>query len=423
MPVYRGAVATSEVTGSAPPASGGRLRTARLPTVLFVGLAVVLVALGALAGASGPSGPGTAEAVTVSTAACVPDWSLPADGVATFSVTNASSVAVDAELTNRANGDVIGDIRVLGPGTDRPMGVRLAKGTYRFECIYDHVGTRHSGTRSVVLGVPAGTATPEFMVTTQTEMAGPLADYDAYVTSQLGVLQGEVTALSADVTSGNLTQAKTDWVPAELTYDTIGGLYGNIGDLQLEINGTDAGHPRGLTTPTWQGLHRIEYLLWSGQPASAIAPFTADLTKTVQLLSVLWTSELPLTANLLSTRAHEILEDTERDVLSGNDNYGSGTSLEQATADLQGDQVVLSDLRGLLDQRAPRLYGTAEAELHALGAALAATKVDGQWVPLSAITPAERAAIDGAVGQALETLSRVPDLLEVQRFADDVGST
>ncbi len=385
-------------------------------------LAVVLGSMGVTAGAQAAASASTVETVTVTTSSCVAHWSVPASGVATFSVANRSTIAVDAELTVRDSGDIVGDVRILGPGTERTVGVRLRRGTYQWVCVYDHLQTLHSASRRVSVGVPKSGATPELIPTTAAEMAGPQSAYDAYVTGQLQTLQTQVAALATDIAQGNVTQAKSDWLPAELTYSAIGGLYGNIGPLQDEINGLAAGHPGGETTTTWHGLHKIEYLLWHGRPAATVAPYAAALGSDVQQLAVLWSSEHPLTANLLSTRAHEILEDTQRDVLSGDDDYGSGTSLAQATADLQGDQVVLGDLKGLLDQRAPRLLPVAEPELHSLAQAIQSTKVNGQWVPLSALTPTERETINADIGQVLETLAPIPDLLEVQRFADDPGA-
>ena len=323
------------------------------------------------------------QSVTVGPSSCIATWTLPSTGVATFSVWNRTDVATVAELTNARNGDVIGDLRNLGPGTHRPVGVRLARGPYRWLCRYDRAGTRTSSTRSVTIGVSNGTATPQFVPTTAQEMAGPLAKYNGYVESQLGVFQGEVAALSSDINSGNLAAAKTDWLKAELTWDTIGALYGNIGKLQDDINGTAAGHPAGTATPTWNGLHRVEYLLWGGQPAAAIEPYMNNLTQFVGDLIVLWDTTHPLTANLMSTRAHEMLEDAQRDVMSGNDNYGSGTSLEQVAADIQGDKVILNDLAHLLDQRDPKLVTAADKGLQSLTSALNATKVATQWVPLT----------------------------------------
>jgi hypothetical protein len=121
-------------------------------------------------------------------------------------------------------------------------------------------------------------------------------------------------------------------------------------------------------------------------------------------------TELPL-------RTHEILEDALRDELSGDDDYGSGTDMASVEADVDGTRELLSLLAPLLDQRAPDLVSTVTSELNTLDTALAAARVNGQWVEVADVPLAQREQVDGAIGQALETLDLVPELLQV------VGST
>ena len=59
------------------------------------------------------------------------------------------------------------------------------------------------------------------------------------------------------------------------------------------------------------------------------------------------------------------------------------------------------------------LLPAAQARLTALQTALLATQVHGQWTSLSSASLAMRQQVDGALGALLETLSSVPDLLEV----------
>jgi high-affinity iron transporter len=391
------------------------------PAAVLAAVLVVAAAVGAAGGGPTAGGPGPLP-VAVTGTACSPEWALPPSGVVSFSVADDAEVAVDVELTNRADGAIVGALKVLGPGTSRPLEARLRAGTYRWLCIYDRNGSRWSAPRSVTTGVRAGTATPEAIPTTAAEMQGPLTGYEHYVAGQITVLGGEVDHLAADVTRGELTQARADWLSAELTFSGIGGTYSDIGPLENQINGLAAGHPGGVTTPTFVGLHHIEYLLWSGAPASAVEPFTDALVQSVEGLAVLW-SEKPMTADVLSTRGHEILEDALRDTLSGDDDEGSGTELAQVSSDIAGDQVLLGYLRPLIEKRTPALMGRAEAQLHVLAQAVAATQVDGQWVPLSSLTTEQREVIDADTGQVLETLAPIPDLLEVQQFADNPGAT
>ena len=57
--------------------------------------------------------------------------------------------------------------------------------------------------------------------------------------------------------------------------------------------------------------------------------------------------------------------------------------------------------------------GTLHGQLDAVARALLATQQHGHWRPRSAVPLAQRQAVDGATGALLESLSSVPDLLEV----------
>jgi high-affinity iron transporter len=74
---------------------------------------------------------------------------------------------------------------------------------------------------------------------------------------------------------------------------------------------------------------------------------------------------------------------------------------------------VLGDLSGLISARQPALMGTLHSQLDALQRALLATQRDGHWMPRRAVPLTQRQAVDGATGALLESLSSVPDLLDV----------
>jgi high-affinity iron transporter len=82
-------------------------------------------------------------------------------------------------------------------------------------------------------------------------------------------------------------------------------------------------------------------------------------------------------------------------------------------ADTQVDRAVLGYLAGLLNQRQPGLAATAGRQLAALDAALEATRSNGQWQSLTAVSLDKRQQVNAAIGELLETLAAVPDLLEV----------
>jgi high-affinity iron transporter len=371
----------------------------------------------------------TPVSVAVTSSACAPGWALPASGNVALEVEDKAPVTVDVELVESKGGGIVAALKELGPGTTLPLVASLARGSYRLRCTYDNghgvsiakpYVTHWSEAVTVAAGVASSSATPAAIPTTAAEMAGPVAKYDAYVAGQIKVLQSEVTTMEQDINAKNTAQAEADWVRAELTFSGIGGTYGAVGSLENAINGLAGGFAGGAYSSQFQGLHKVEYLLWSGQPATTIEPYVNNLIVAINGLSLKWAQGV-MTPNQLSTRAHEILEDALRDTLSGDDDEGSGQSIAIVWADLQGEYVVLNLLSGIIDHRAPKLVPVVEAELRTLGQALQATKVAGQWVPLASLTTLQDEQIDAATDQALETLSAIPDLLEVQQFTDGQG--
>jgi high-affinity iron transporter len=74
---------------------------------------------------------------------------------------------------------------------------------------------------------------------------------------------------------------------------------------------------------------------------------------------------------------------------------------------------VLGYLTPLLNARQPGLPAIAQNQMAILQQALLATRVNGQWESLSTASVSAREQVDSAIGALLETLSAVPDLLEV----------
>jgi iron uptake system EfeUOB component EfeO/EfeM len=243
-------------------------------------------------------------------------------------------------------------------------------------------------------------------------MAGPIASYRAYVTRQLSLESVQVRALETAIATGQLTAARAAWLTAHLTWHRIGGAYDAFGNLGLGIDGTADRLQDGVTSPQFTGFHKVEMDLWLTADLPAATADTATLLGDVDELAVQFPGE-SIPATELPLRTHEILEDALRDELSGDDDYGSGTDMASVEADVDGTRELLGLLAPLLDQRAPDLLSTATAQLDTLDAALAATETGGQWVTVTDVPLAEREQVDGAIGNVLETLALVPELLQV----------
>src|SRR5262249_5638105 len=107
----------------------------------------------------------------------------------------------------------------------------------------------------------------------------------------------------------------------------------------------------------------------------------------------------------LPLRAHEILEDAVRDHLSGIDDQGGGAAYAGTYADGPATRARLAEPSPHNSARAPQLLPAARAQLDALQQALLSTR--------ATTALAARQRVNAAIGALLETLSSVPDLLEI----------
>ena len=247
---------------------------------------------------------------------------------------------------------------------------------------------------------------------------GPLDNYRVDVVHELITVRADVSNLAGAVSADNLAEAESDWLTAHLEWLDIGqddGAYGCFGELGGEIDGTAAGLVGGNASGQFTGFHKIELDLWKDGNLAAAAADTATLQQLLKtLIAIPIGTELPGTGGGIANwvlRPHEVLEDATRDTLTGDDDYGSGTGLASITADVAAVSQMLGLLAPVLDPLAPHLVARANGQLSAILAAVYQTQVDGTWVAVSDLPTLARERVDAAVGAALETLARIPDLL------------
>jgi high-affinity iron transporter len=422
------AAATEPVTSTAPTVSGlgsgaprvpggwARLAGRRPWAVAGVLIAVPALAAGLTIAALPADKSAAAAAVTVSKTDCAPEWTSATAGTQTFTVANQSGLAGEVDLDD-ASGAVVGEIETIGPGTSAQLTATLGAGTYTFRCAMGSIPATASQPVTVTAPMSADPAETPVAVkpVTAAELTTPNTRYQGYAAAQLTQLAHDVDTIETDLRQGDVAAAKRDWLPAQLDWERVGASYDSFGDLGQAVDGLPDGLQGGVNDKGFTGLHRLEYGLWHGQPASELLPVTETLERNVATVRHNLTSDdLTGDPTQLPIRAHEIIEDALRDHLSGDDDEGGGAAFAQTYADTQVDRVVLGYLAPLLNARQPGLVTTADSELTILQQALLATRTqDGQWLSLTTASLSQRQHVNAATGQLLETLAAVPDLLEV----------
>jgi iron uptake system component EfeO len=351
-------------------------------------------------------GGGAPAAISFNSASCGGTWTLAKPGWHTFELYNANNVGGEIDLIDPKTSGIYAEVDQLGPGTTQTMSLDVGSGSYAFRCLFDDTDPITGSTVTVPGHVKGFTAT---VPVTYNDLVAPDKEYQAYVETGLKTLVGQTETLAGDVQRGDLAAARRDWLPAHLTYETLGAAYDAFGNFDDEIDGrADA---LGVSNPQWTGFYRLEYGLWHGQSASELTPYASKLAADVQSLLTTWpTMEIPLID--IGLRTHEILENALEFQLTGHDDYGSGTTLATTLANIQGTRELLSLLHPLLATRysgLPAVY----TWLDRLQALLQAQRQpDGTWVPVSQLSQPASQAIDAACGQALQELAPIASIAE-----------
>ncbi|HTX32825.1 MAG TPA: EfeM/EfeO family lipoprotein [Solirubrobacteraceae bacterium] len=237
-------------------------------------------------------------------------------------------------------------------------------------------------------------------------LRAPIAEYRHYAEGVAAGLAPEVQAVQAALARNDRSAAEAAWSVAFAHYLSLGAVYGEFGTLNQSIDGLPGGLPGGVDDPRFTGLHRLEYGLWTGQPLRRLEPVAARLRADVrQLTRVLPTVALPALDYV--TRAHEILEDAERDFLSGTSVPWSGQGVLATQASLSATNVVFRTLGPLIGQP---LHSNIAGRLAILGQVFSSIRKDhgGSLPTLGGLRPQEREQLDGATAGALQALQSIP---------------
>lgn len=386
-------------------------------------LAVCLLALcGARAGAvATAAGTARGELIRFGTTTCAPRWTAPNPGRARFRLRNESRRLATVYLFHAASGDIAATVKRVKPRTTRELTVRLHGGdSYAWSCDLHGYPVHVSDTQRVaIVSTPGGPGQQGIPVQVG-ELIGPLDSYRKYADARLISLRSQLQVLAADIAAGDLQTSEAAWLTAHGIWLELGqddGAYGAFGELGRSIDGTAAGYAGGPSNRHFTGFHRIELDLWGEHDLAAAGSDTAKLRQLVASLTPARVkADTPATVAALTTfvtRVHEVLEDADRDTLTGADDYGSGTQMPAILADISATREFLTLLQPLLAPRSPGLANRVRRQLRNLEQAVIATRSHGAWVALQNLPPTQRELIDADTGTLLETLSVIPDLLRL----------
>ena len=242
---------------------------------------------------------------------------------------------------------------------------------------------------------------------------GPILAYRAYAEHWAATLQANLPTLRGALASGGRAASERAWTLAWSDYLHLGAVYGLLpGTLDARIDGMPHMLPGDGPRSSFSGLHRIEYGLWTGVPPQSLVHWAAQLQRDVVTLRRVLPS-VQITPLEYATRSHEILEDAQRDLLSGTDVQWSGAGVLATAAGLAATHEVIATLTPLLQGRDNTL-GEVQSWLLQLQTELNRLQVAhrGTYPALGQLTPAQHESLDGIVTGTVGALSLVPGTLE-----------
>ena len=224
----------------------------------------------------------------------------------------------------------------------------------------------------------------------------PIARYRTYSARQAAAMQRQARALSRAVDAGDRAAARRAWTGAYERYLRLGAAYGALGDLDAAIVAD---------------RERLERGLWTGEALPSLRPAATRLERDVARLRRT-VGRIEITPLDYAVRGHEILEDAQRDMLSGAAAPYSGAGVLATAASLDATEAVIGTLRPVLAGRGA--LPAIDTSLLKLRRELAAIRrAHGErWPALDTLSRSERQRLNGRLGAGLEILARLPPALE-----------
>jgi hypothetical protein len=243
--------------------------------------------------------------------------------------------------------------------------------------------------------------------------AGPVAVYKRYAERWTTIAEHEASGLRVTLAAGNRAGARLAWQATWSSYLHLGAVYGLFEALNQEIDGLPAGLLAGAADPHFSGLHRLEMGLWSGAAPRSLLPIADALLRNLQSLRRSLPS-VQITPLEYATRTHEILEDAQRDLLSGTHVPWSGQGVLGTAAGLAATEEVFHSLQPLLSGR-ENTEAEVRSELGLLSSAIARIHHNHRgWPALTQLSMHEHELLNGTLAGALTALELLPGTLETK---------
>src|SRR6202012_4664717 len=155
-------------------------------------------------------------------------------------LTIASKATVPAQVVlETPTGGIVAEVETLAPSSSDAQTISLSSGTYQFYCYL--AGRPASRSLPLTIVGKSGPGPAPVDPVTAEQLSGPNNQYQAYAARELSALASRVTRIEADLSAGNLTAARSDWLAAQLDWELVGASYDSFGPLGQTVDGLQYG--------------------------------------------------------------------------------------------------------------------------------------------------------------------------------------
>ena len=370
-------------------------RNSRLAALAGVSLAGLTLCGQGIAAAQDASQP---VPITITAKGCEPNAVTLPEGKTTFRIKNASARALEWEILDGVM--VIEERENIVPGFVQTLTATLKAGQYQMTC---GLLSNPKGTITVTGG---GTTTAK-AEPDGSDLAGPLAEYKAYVAKEVGDLVTRTKGFTDAVKAGQLQEAQSLYAPTRQHYERIEPMVELFSDLDKSIDARAEDFERKENDPAFRGFHRIEKALFAEKNTAGIEPVADRLMHDVLELQGR-IGDLAIPPNKMVGGAAALIEEVAATKISGEEERYSGTDLWDFQANVDGAQKIFDLLRPLITARNPKLDARIQANFTKVDGLLALYRdKDRQMTNYDKLSPRDRNALKGAITALAEDLSQL----------------
>jgi iron uptake system component EfeO len=370
-------------------------RNSRLAAFIGVSLAGLTLCGQGIAATPDVSQP---VAITITGKGCEPNAVTVPEGKTTFKIKNASARVLEWEILDGVM--VVEERENIVPGFVMSLTATLKAGQYQMTC---GLLSNPKGTITVTAGgTTAAKAEPG-----ASDLAGPLAEYKAYVTKEVGDLVIKTKSFTDAVKAGKLQEAQSFYASTRQHYERIEPVAELFSDLDKSIDARADDFEKKENDPAFGGFHRIEKALYAEKTTTGMEPVADRLMHDVQELQSR-IAGLDIPPNKMVGGAAALIEEVAATKISGEEERYSGMDLWDFQANVDGAQKIFDLLHPMITARNPKLDARIQANFTKVDGLLALYRnKDRQMSNYDKLSPRDRNALKGAITALAEDLSQL----------------